>query len=181
MSNQSGNFKGEINVSEMKGDKMNELVKRIEVLEKQLASMQLTICDLDNIRETRNETFSSALEQSDYAAARLDQLFIKEAVIKSDNFHLNSNGDSCFTLTHGANVKNNKETEAMKVSLIIGNDGDTRVVSELNMSSKSTDTNLFLSKVYASLHELELHQQKSTPSADAILSHLSDELTSRGF
>lgn len=155
---------------------------QIVELQKQLADMQkATSCDLGAIRETHNEIISSALEQSDYAAARLDQLFIKEAVIKSDNFHLNSNGDSCFTLTHGANVKNNKETEAMKVSLIIGNDGDTRVVSELNMSSKSTDTNLFLSKVYASLHELELHQQKSTPSADAILSHLSDELTSRGF
>ncbi|SSJ61227.1 Uncharacterised protein [Klebsiella pneumoniae] len=139
MSNKSGNFKGEINVSEMNDNKMGELEKRIEAMENQTT------------------------------------------VIRGKNFHINSNGDSCFTLTHGANVKNNKETEAMKVSLIIGNDGDTRVVSELNMSSKSTDTNLFLSKVYASLHELELHQQKSTPSADAILSHLSDELTARGF
>ncbi|WIF73837.1 hypothetical protein QN092_08170 [Proteus vulgaris] len=155
---------------------------QIVELQKQLADMQkATSCELDDIRETRNKIFSSALEQSDYAAARLDQLFIKEAVIKSDNFHLNSNGNSVFSLTHGANVKNNKETEAMKVSLIIENDGDAHVVSELNMCSKSTDTNLFLSKVYASLHELELHQQKSTPSADAILSHLSDELTARGF
>lgn len=135
--------------------------QQIAELQKQLADMQkATSC---------------------YFQIKNNETFIKEAVIKSDNFHLNSNGDSCFTLTHGANVKNNKETEAMKVSLIIGNDGDTRVVSELNMSSKSTDTNLFLSKVYASLHELELHQQKSTPSADAILSHLSDELTARGF
>lgn len=112
---------------------------------------------------------------------RIKALEKQITVISGKNFHINSNGDSFFTLTHGANVKNNKETEAMKVSLVIGNDGDTRVVSELNMSSKSTDTNLFLSKVYASLHELELHQQKSTPSADAILSHLSDELTARGF
>lgn len=51
MSNKSGNFKGEINVGEMKGDKMNELVKRIEVLEKQLASMQLTSCELDVINK----------------------------------------------------------------------------------------------------------------------------------
>ncbi|EPF4713970.1 hypothetical protein [Proteus mirabilis] len=51
MSNKSGNFKGEINVSEMEGDKMNELEKRIEALEKQLASMQLTSCELDVINK----------------------------------------------------------------------------------------------------------------------------------
>ncbi|ENL7683229.1 hypothetical protein [Proteus mirabilis] len=56
MSNKSGNFKGEINISEMKGDKMNELEKRIEALENQTT------------------------------------------VIRGKNFHINSNGDSCFTV-----------------------------------------------------------------------------------
>lgn len=55
MSNQSGNFKGEINVSEMKGDKMNELEKRIEALEKQLADMQLTSCELEDIDNASKE------------------------------------------------------------------------------------------------------------------------------
>lgn len=57
---------------------IEDLVKRIELLEKQLADMQkVTSCDLDDIRETRNKIISSALEQSDYATSRLNQLFIK--------------------------------------------------------------------------------------------------------
>lgn len=56
MSNKSRDFKGEINVSEMKGDRMNELEKRIKALEKQIT------------------------------------------VISGKNFHINSNGDSCFTV-----------------------------------------------------------------------------------
>ncbi|QNH66908.1 hypothetical protein H7F13_06650 [Proteus vulgaris] len=61
MSNKSGNFKGEINVGEMKGDRMNELEKRIESLEKQLADMQkATSCDLNilSTRITAVESFS---------------------------------------------------------------------------------------------------------------------------
>lgn len=56
---------------------MEDLVKRIESLEKQLADMQLTSCDLGAIRETHNEIISSSLAQLDYASSRLNQLFIK--------------------------------------------------------------------------------------------------------
>ncbi|MEX9924352.1 hypothetical protein AB7X34_14005 [Proteus mirabilis] len=56
MSNKSGNFKGEINVSEMNDNKMGELEKRIEAMENQTT------------------------------------------VIRGKSFHINSNGDSCFTV-----------------------------------------------------------------------------------
>lgn len=57
---------------------MEDLVKRIESLEKQLADMQkATSCDLGAIRETHNEIISSSLAQLDYATSRLNQLFIK--------------------------------------------------------------------------------------------------------
>ncbi|MCT6518968.1 hypothetical protein GY03_16970 [Proteus vulgaris] len=56
MSNKSGNFKGEINVSEINDNKIGELEKRIEAM--------------------GNQT----------------------TVIRGKNFHINSNGDSCFTV-----------------------------------------------------------------------------------
>ncbi|NBM68728.1 hypothetical protein [Proteus sp. G2663] len=52
--------------------------QQIAELQKQLADMQKeTSCDLGAIRETHNEIISSSLAQSDYAASRLNQLFIK--------------------------------------------------------------------------------------------------------
>lgn len=57
---------------------LEDLVKRIESLEKQLADVQkATSCELEAIRETRNEIISSSLAQLDYATSRLKQLFIK--------------------------------------------------------------------------------------------------------
>lgn len=50
---------------------------QIVELQKQLADMQLTSCDLGAIREAHNEIISSSLAQLDYASSRLNQLFIK--------------------------------------------------------------------------------------------------------
>ncbi|HEJ9486104.1 TPA: hypothetical protein SMM93_001494 [Proteus mirabilis] len=51
---------------------------QIAELQKQLADMQkATSCELEAIRETRNEIISSSLAQLDYATSRLNQLFIK--------------------------------------------------------------------------------------------------------
>lgn len=68
-----------------------DLAKRIESLEKQLADMQkATSCDF----KIKN-----------------NEIFIKEEVIKSENFYINSDGNSGFSLTHNMNIKNNREPE----------------------------------------------------------------------
>lgn len=65
--------------------------QQIAELQKQLADMQkATSCDF----KIKN-----------------NEIFIKEEVIKSENFYINSDGNSGFSLTHNMNVKNNREPE----------------------------------------------------------------------
>ncbi len=69
----------------------------------------------------------------------------------------------------------------MKIKLIIERDGVENKVSELNIKSNSSDTNLFLSKIYAGLHDLGNLQSSAIRPAAEVLSSLHDELSDRGL
>ncbi len=69
----------------------------------------------------------------------------------------------------------------MKIMLMVEHEGKNNKVSELNIKSSNSDTSLFLSKVYACLHELDIFQSNSTRSAAEVLSSLHGELSDRGL
>lgn len=49
---------------------IEDLVKRIEALEKQLASMQLTSCDFQVLRKMTSDNFAYAVSRLKYSASR---------------------------------------------------------------------------------------------------------------
>lgn len=69
----------------------------------------------------------------------------------------------------------------MKITLMVEREGTSNKVSELNIKSSNSGTNLFLSKVYACLHELDIFQSSSTRPASEVLSSLHDELSDHGL
>lgn len=67
----------------------------------------------------------------------------------------------------------------MKIILMVEREGTSNKVSELNIKSSNSDTNLFLSNVYACLHELDIFQSRSIRPAAEALSSFHDELNDR--